>query len=139
MLRDRADSEADYTRFVERVAASETVWALKGPDGYAWCESNEDPEQQVLLFWSDRAYAARAGKAEFPECEVSTIPLFDFLFRWLPGMSDDGALAGANWTGQLIGLEGEPIALHDAILDAMPANKVVEYKARLDREMADQR
>lgn len=48
MLRSAADSQADHQRFVERVAASEIVWALKGESGLGWCESNRDPAQSVL-------------------------------------------------------------------------------------------
>jgi hypothetical protein len=139
MLRNRADGEADHRRFVERAVAAESVWALKGEQGYAWCESNEDAEQHVVLFWSDRAYAARAGKAEFPEYDVCTIPLFDFLFRWLPGMSDDEVLAGTNWTGELAGLEVEPMTLHDEVLAMMTAGKRAEYTARLKCGIEEQK
>jgi hypothetical protein len=63
VLRDKADSRADHRRFVERVVASEVVWVLRDEKGVAYCDSNEDAEPHVLVFWSDRAYAVRAGKA----------------------------------------------------------------------------
>ncbi|MDB6132703.1 MAG: hypothetical protein JWM59_946 [Verrucomicrobiales bacterium] len=34
--------------------------------------------------------------------------LFDFWFRWLPGISGDGILAGTNWDGELRGVECDP-------------------------------
>ena len=80
MLRDKADSEADHRRFIERVIRAETVWALEGDDGFAWCESNDYEDRDVIVFWSDRAYAERARKSEFPEYVPVEISLFDFLF-----------------------------------------------------------
>lgn len=136
MLRDRADSEADYQRFVERVIRTETVWALKGSDGFAWCESNEHDERDVIVFWSDRAYAERVRKSAFPEYAPVELSLFDFLFRWLPGMSNDGVLAGANWTGHLIGVESEPERLHEQIVGSMPDDMRVRYTDTLKREIS---
>ncbi len=138
MLRDIADSEADHRRFIQRVVQAETVWALKGNDGFAWCESNDDDGRDVIMFWSDRAYAERVRKAEFPEHSPVDISLFDFLFRWLPGMSGDGVLGGTNWTGQLIGLESDPDELQDQITDEMPQVMVGNYMERLKRELAEQ-
>ncbi len=64
----------------------EEVVAIQLPDGYAFAESNES-EADVLLFWSDAAYARRCIQPEYPEGQTTTISLFDFTFRWLPGMN----------------------------------------------------
>jgi len=138
MLRDRASSEADHHRFIQRVIASESVWALRGRMGFAYCESNEDDDKVVLVFWSDRAYAERARKSQFPEYEPAKIPLFDFLFRWLPGMSADGVFAGTNWTGELIGCEVEPARLQDQITDQMPQDMLTRYLEQLKKGIAEQ-
>ena len=138
MLRDRADSEADHRRFIERAIAAETVWALKGDSGFAFCESNEAGGKDVIVFWSDRAYAERARKSEFAEYEPHALSLFDFLFRWLPGMSRDGVLAGTNWTGALIGIESDPKELQDQITDRMPKAMLERYVEELRRGLADQ-
>ncbi len=90
------------------------------------------------MFWSDRAYAERVRKADLPEHSPVDISLFDLLFRWLPGMSGDGVLAGTNWTGQLIGLESDPDELQDQIIDEMPKVMVGNYMERLKRELAEQ-
>jgi hypothetical protein len=91
--RDSATCQENHARFVERVAASQQVWGLKGPNGWANAESNEPENADVLLFWSDERYATRA-QADYPDHTPTPITLFDFLFRWLPGMSGDGVLAG---------------------------------------------
>jgi hypothetical protein len=138
MLRDRADSEADHRRFIERVIRAETVWALRADDGFAWCKSNDHEDQAVIMFWSDRAYAERARKSEFPEYTLVEISLFDFLFRWLPGMAGDGVLAGANWAGQLIGVESDPDGLQDQITDQMPKDMIGRYIRTLKNAIAEQ-
>lgn len=138
MLRDRADSKTDLRRFLDRVISAEIVWALKGDDGFAWCGSNDHEGHDVILFWSDRAYAERARKTEFPEYMPAEINLFDFLFRWLPGMANDEVLAGANWTGQLIGIESGPNELQDQIINHMPEDMMKLYKEKLQQGIDEQ-
>lgn len=116
MLRNTADSKADAERFVRRVTKLQVVWYLDCDTGAARCASNEiiasdQAPANVILFFSDAAYARRVRTRSFPEFEPVTLSLFDFLYRWLPGMSEDGILAGVNWTGDLIGLELDPLAL----------------------------
>lgn len=92
----------------------------------------------MLLFWSDEAYARRAQQ-EFPEYAPAQIGLFDFLFRWLPGMSGDGVLAGTNWTGDLVGLEKDPYELRTEIEAAMPPEVSAAHKARYEAETRHKR
>src|SRR5262245_50384918 len=126
----RADSQKALERFVRRVAEAQLVWALHGPTGVIPCES-QDGDSDVLPFWSDAAYARRA-QADFPETEVISIPLFDFLFRWLPGMKDDGVLAGPNWSAQLAGLELDPDELQQQLFDALSDADRAAIVARLE-------
>jgi hypothetical protein len=53
-----ADMQANYSRFVNRVRSSGTVWGLKILNGWAICPSNER-DCDVYTFWSDNAYAER--------------------------------------------------------------------------------
>jgi hypothetical protein len=55
--------------------------------------------------------------------------LFDFMYRWLPGMSRDGVLAGPNWTGDLSGLELDPFELRQAIESAMSPEHLARHEA----------
>ena len=108
MVQDRytATCQENHDRFVRRIVESETVWALSKENTYAYAESNKNENpSDIILFWSDRAYAKRAKQNNYPEFEETEITLFNFLFRWLPGMSSEGVLAGTNWTGDLVGLE----------------------------------
>lgn len=120
MFRYVADAKADVDRFIKRVVAADTVWYLTSKNGTAGCPSNAEPEGDeepptVLLFFSDAAYARRAQSRSFRRHSPKSMSLFDFMYRWLPGMSGDGVLAGPNWTGELIGLEVDPFELREAI------------------------
>jgi hypothetical protein len=136
MLRNTADCEADSDRFIKRVIASESVWYLESEDGVASCESDqfeiEGEPSTVLLFFSDEAYARRVQSAHFPEHNISQMALFDFLYRWLPGMTGDRVLAGPNWNGDLIGLEFEAYPLRIKIEEAMAGNHRERYKAQYE-------
>ena len=138
-MRLRADSEADLERFIRRVAESDEVWALKGPDGMTVCESlefgtDEDPAT-VMLFFSDEAYARRVLASHFPGQAPHRIALFDFMYRWLPGMSGDGVVAGPNWSADLTGREEEPFELRERIEAAMTPEHLKAHEERF-RELS---
>ena len=118
MLQDKAASEENHKRFVERVLSSRAVWYLRGPNGAAFCPSNEYEATDVILFWSDRAYAARQLKEEWQNYEVASLSLDDFIDHWLRGMNQDGVLAGTNWDAHLFGLEIDPIELAQELVEA---------------------
>jgi hypothetical protein len=136
MLHDRAAMQENHDRFVQRVVGTQIVWGLNTGTGLASCPSHDENAGEVIMFWSDRAYAERARQQSFPECTLDTLALFDFLFRWLPGMADDGLLAGTNWTGDLAGLEVDPMALHEQILELLPAAVIDRFRDQLERELS---
>lgn len=132
---EETDEEA-HSRFIAEVVAAERVWGLSTEDGFLACESDETEERAVLPFWSG---AEEAGTAQpgIEKSEVDSVELFDFLFRWLPGMEDDDVLVGTNWTADLEGKEVEPISLQDEILDAMSDDVRITYLDRLAQEVRD--
>jgi hypothetical protein len=106
MLQDRAASEENLTRFIERVRRDREVWGLISQSGeWAFCPSHEKKDTQVLVFWSDRAYAARHAKEDWSEYEPKALGLDLFLGRFLQVMHEDGLLVGPNWDAHLCGLE----------------------------------
>lgn len=93
-----------------------------------------DLPRDVYLFFSDRAYARAVLRETWPDSphfEARSIALFDFLYRWLPGMARDGHLVGTNWTGDLIGLEHEPKNVQAAIVEKLPADVSDRYRRKL--------
>lgn len=138
---DSATARENHERFVRRAIVHETVWTVWGQSGPLVSESNADLEQddargrEVYLFFSDEAYAKRALRETWPDLPAGStkaIPLFDLLYRWLPGMARDGHLAGTNWTGDLIGIEIEPAALQTELLDNIPEVLRTRYLAMLE-------
>ena len=140
MLRNTADCAADVDRFIRRVSETDQVWYLTSENGPAVSSSNfgEDGSepQTVILFFSDRAYAKRAMLKSFPEFKVASMQLFSFMFRWLPGMSRDGKLAGPNWTGDLIGLEIDPHELRERVEKSMTADLRAAHAREYERLVA---
>lgn len=134
MLRDTADCQADVDRFVKRISQTESVWYLASQSKTASCESHAEKDDgeplTVLLFFSDEAYARRCQKAHFADHEICSMSLFDFLFRWLPGMSGDGVLAGPNWNQDLVGLELDPFSLRETIEALLSTEKSMAYATR---------
>ncbi|MBU2708939.1 DUF2750 domain-containing protein [Zooshikella marina] len=139
MIRDSATCQANYERFVSRVVSSEEVWYLSGENGAAICESYDFEDCDVIMFFSDKAYAKRAKEQSLNEYEVQSMSLFDFLFRWLVGMAEDGVAAGTNWTGDLVGLEFDPQDLKEEIEKAMDKEMLTIYIAKLDRQISEQK
>ena len=110
-----ADLELLKERFIRRVRDHGEVWGLRSEArGWAYCPSN-DGDEDVLVFWSDRAYAARHAVDEWADYVPTVIPLEAFMQRWLPGMQRDGALAGVNFNADLAGVELRPEALLEAL------------------------
>ena len=108
MIQDRATSEANFERFIARSLEGAKVYGLQDRDGgWAVCPSREYDDTDVIVLWSDRAYAARHIRAEWSAYHVSEIGLDEFIGAWLRGMHEDGSLVGPNWDANLCGLEVE--------------------------------
>lgn len=104
------DLEANKERFISRVRESGVVWGLRSDNGWAYCRSNYT-EADVLLFWSDEAYAKRHAVEDWTQYEATSIDFDAFIDGWLRGMHEDGALAGVNFNADLAGIEVEPLEL----------------------------
>ena len=59
--------------------------------------------------------------------------MFDFLYRWLPGMTGDGVLAGVNWNGDLCGDGVDPFELRNEIEEHMSSRLREEYEENHNR------
>jgi hypothetical protein len=106
-----AQAQENHRRFVERARATGQVWGLRSADGWAVCPSNEDDDANVLVFWSDEAYAKRHARGEWSQYAATAIPLDEFVRTWLPGMEREGMRVGTNWDVNLAGVELAPADL----------------------------
>ena len=111
-----SDLEANRDRFISHVRESRVLWGLRSEGGWAYCRSNHS-DADVLLFWSDEAYAKRHAVAEWSHYQATQIQFDAFIDGWLRGMHEDGALAGVNFNADLAGIELEPIELAQALTE----------------------
>ena len=110
MSESTPDFEAVYDAFIATIRQSEVVWGLfsEKTDGWATCPSAAYEDTDVLPFWSDAALAQALCTDEWAVYQPQQIPLEEFINDWLPGMHEDDALVGPDWTADLEGLELEP-------------------------------
>lgn len=135
---DLSSSASADIKFISRVIDSEAVYLLSGEDGVAGSVSNDEDEKTILLFWGDAEGAQRVQQNGFENFEIEQITLFDFLYRWLSGMSEDDVLVGVNWDQDLVGTEAEPFELAEAIGETIPASLASAYEAKLDEPEGDE-
>ena len=133
---DLSASSSPDIKFISSIVDSETVFLLTADEGVASSVSSEDDEKTILMFWGSAEAAHRVKQNGFGEFQVDQISLFDFLYRWLPGMAEDGVWVGVNWDQDLVGSECEPLDLAEAIGEAIPAGLAAAYEAKL-REHED--
>jgi hypothetical protein len=131
MFQDHATVRANHERFLKRVVDTGIVWGIRNGSGFQGCESN-DGDCTVLLFWSDAAYARRAARGQYTDCEPAQITLFDFLHRWLPGMARDKCAAGTNYDTNLCGLELDPKELQRELSSLLSAQQRAAFQERLE-------
>ena len=130
MILDRATVDSNHQRFIKRVVEQELVYALSSSEGIAISTSNDEEELDVLMFWSDKAYALRSKNKLGESFSLQEVELFDFLYRWLPGMSGDKVLAGTNWNADLIGTEIDPFQLREEIEEKMNKELLDKYEKK---------
>jgi hypothetical protein len=110
-------SEDSFGRFVERAQVAGEVWGLRLAGDWAYCESLEYEETEVLLFWSEKALAQQHAQEDWAGHKATAIPLDEFVNKWLTGIYEDNALVGLDWTVDLEGEEIEPRELAEALID----------------------
>ena len=137
-LSDSATVQENHERFLRRAVEHQSIWTVWGTSGPLIAKSTDDtgrdPPRDVYLFFSDEGYARRVLREawpDFPAYSTRSISLFDFLYRWLPGLHRDGHLAGTNWTGGLVGLELEPGDLRAQLLDGLPQDLGAQLRQML--------
>ena len=92
-------SAANAETFFREIVASQVVWTVED-DGGIPSPLNGDGER-AMPFWSTekRAQAVIANSPPFGLFRTRSIPLSEWVERWLPGIESDGLLAGLNWIG----------------------------------------
>ena len=129
MLQDIATIESKYKLFVEKTAASKSVWALKSKNGWANSHSNDSEDVDVIPFWSDRAYAKACARDDWKGYLPVEITLAEFLENWCIEMADNEVLAGVNWDANMFGKESTALDLAVDVLKQLNAiNSAISFK-----------
>lgn len=111
-------SAAQANAFYTEALANSEVWTIQDPEGIPSPMNTEGV--RAMPFWSlsSRAETFVENVAAYAGFVVVAVPLSEWRSRWLPGLSDDGMLAGLNWSGE--SATGDDIDPEDVerILDA---------------------
>jgi hypothetical protein len=97
-----------YEKFVSEVKSGKLIFALKGPNGFPVCESNENEEFKIMLFWGDVIKAKVFKNANYKDHEIVGITMEQYINQWMVGMKKDSMLVGPNWDKDGFGLEVAP-------------------------------
>lgn len=92
-------SAAHTEAFRREVPGEGRVYAIRDGGGYP---APRDPDgRRAMPFWSTWSRARRvvAQAPAYRAFDIVTIPVAEWLERWLPGLERDGLLVGINWAG----------------------------------------
>lgn len=103
--------------FAAHVARGGAVYALIDADDEVAEIESPDYDRPTVVFWSSQDQAWACAKGAFEDCDLEEISPEELLEDWLPGMDEDGALAGLDWDPKTMwGAEVEPADLKAAVL-----------------------
>jgi len=93
-------SSAHATAFYSEVAASKVIWTIRDAAGFPAPKSTSSG--RAMPFWSSESRATLVvnNVSAYGGFNVVAISLEEFLSRWVPGLENDGLLAGLNWSGE---------------------------------------
>lgn len=118
----KAELDARYQRFVNRVRAEGEVWVLVDPDMQgAWVESSQYQGADggavvVHLVFSSAAYARQHATGPWAQLAPIALDLDVFLDGPLRRMHEEDELIGPDFNSDLAGVEVEPLDLARALL-----------------------
>ncbi|PIF46140.1 uncharacterized protein DUF2750 [Chryseobacterium sp. 52] len=143
MLQDQITIKNRHTDFIKKVCESNTVYALKGDQGYATSYSNEMEDEdgeavQIVCFWSDEARAKSCIEGEWIDYQIDTLSLNSFVENWCLGLNNDGLIIGTNFDNHLFGFEIEPLEIILEIIEELKKNgksiRLNKFDSILDME-----
>lgn len=107
------DTAEDYGQsFIDNVKEGRTVWGLwSEATGWTSIDSDQDPDIEVILFWSQRELAEKHAQDEWRDHSLIAIPFEEFVETTLVEMNEEGVLIGPDWDEDFIGLELTPADL----------------------------
>lgn len=123
--------QKEYEAFLQDALNDRKVWLLQNEEGLACQDSLEYEGAMSVLFWSDCTLAEAEREEDFKDLETEPLDLFEFIFKWLPNMAEEGVICGLNWYSSEGGLEVEPSHLMEHLKLILPEDLAKEYQQRL--------
>ena len=110
----QAGSQA--TAFYREVAKSRVLWTVRDDGGFPAPITSSGKRAQP--FWSSLSRVQKIidSVPAYAEFEPHEISWEDFCSKWVPGLENDGLLAGVNWSGpHAIGYDIEPHKIQECV------------------------
>ena len=128
--------QKEYEIFLQNVLDSQEIYILQNSEGLACQNGEEHKGAMCILIWGQALKAEEQRQGEFESLEVDSISLYEFLFRWLPNMEEEGVFCSINWCEENGGLEIEPDELRTHLKSVLPDELKNAYKVRLEAEVS---
>lgn len=113
IVSEAATSPAD--QFIERVAASMTVFAVAGEAGLARVPSRFNDGREVTFLWSQRAEAEKWASCIAENPRIKELPLGEVLSSLLPALDQHDRRVATDWSDAPEEPELEPLELGMAL------------------------
>lgn len=108
-IKDVTLSAANAAAFYREVRRYGVVWAISDEQGFPAPVSMSG--KRAMPFWSSRARAQAviAAAEAYTSFNPVSVPIAEWVERWLPGLEKDGLLVSLNWYGKTAtGYEFQP-------------------------------
>jgi len=122
------ETQKEYEAFLQEVLDAQEVYILQNDEGLACQNGTEHCDVMCILAWGSPLMAEDQREGEFEDLSVEAIPLFEFLFNWLPNMQEEGVYISINWCQEEGGLEVEPNDLRDHLKLILPEDLQNSYR-----------
>ena len=104
--------EARYDYFVEQAKEHKTLWTLQDDDG---CVMLTTDDEDCIPMWPSEEAANLWAVDDWKACTPLSIPLDEWLERWVPGMQDDDLFVAVFPVQDDLGVVIEPFEVEQRL------------------------
>lgn len=134
MIQDSIVVKKRHQKFVDEIANSGYVRALKNNTGFATSSSNEFEDEEenaigLICFWSDNNLAKVCAKEGWADYKPKRIRIEEFMESWCIGMFRENLMVGTNFDWNMFGFEIEPLELLIEVIEKLrEKNKKLTFR-----------
>jgi hypothetical protein len=127
MNEEESERDAIIDQFISESINTELIYTST-KNGEVQCWSRDESEKSSIIVFTKEEDAKKNIEDHSDDLEVTTIPLFDFLYLWLPDMFDRLFLAGISRNGLIF--EFEPEEVQARYTELMPELLESQYEEK---------